>query len=823
MFGNYLTTALRQMSRGRLYTFINIFTLSIGITAVMLIGLYIHHELSYDRWNANADRIHRVDLEIKFNDNHVVLATVPPPMASTMQHDYPEIEATVRFISLGSYLVRRAEEIENTRENHVMWTDSTFFKLFPVKVLKGDPRTALTQAGSLAISRKMADKYFPDGDPLGKSLTLDNLKTGKVTAVYEDIPETSHFHFDILIALVGDWPTAKRALSTEFMDESFNTYVMLREDADPKALEAKLPAFVTKYVGTTLSKAIGNDFSMEKFLASGNKYDATLMSLTDIHLKSDKLNEIEPNGSIAYVYLFEIIGFLILAIACVNFMNLSTARATRRAREVGVRKAMGSLRIHLVRLFLTESIAFAFISALLALVMSWLMMPLFNELASKQLVIPFESGAFYGWLLVCVLIVGTLAGLYPAFVISSFRTADVLKGRSQAIGGSLLRDGLVVFQFVISILLIVGTITVNRQLDYIQTKKLGFDKTHVITINNGYALRPKTESFKTEALRLSGIETGTMTGFVPVSTPDAYRSTFSMWVEGRASVPENFLNLQNWMVDEDYIQTFDMEILEGRGFSKNRKADAGSIVLNETAVKLFGLGEDPIGKRLNTFHTLRGGSINKDSIDVYTVIGVVRDFHFSSLKENINPLAFTLRYQDGSFSFRFKASQTTEVVAGLEKIWKEIAPGQPFQYSFLDEDFEKMYTGEQRIGNIFQVFATLAITIACIGLFALTAFTAEQRTKEIGIRKVLGASVPGVVVLLSKEFSKLILISFVIALPVAWYGVTWWLTGYTYKTNIGIWVYVSAGVIIAVIAIVTMSFQSIKAALANPVKSLRSE
>jgi putative ABC transport system permease protein len=562
---------------------------------------------------------------------------------------------------------------------------------------------------------------------------------------------------------------------------------------------------------------------MAEFLDAGNKYDATLTPVTDIHLTSHKINELEPNSDVTYVYLLEVIAGLILAIACVNFMNLSTARSVRRAREVGVRKAMGSLRVHLVRLFLTESIAITLVSMILAVAISWLIIPLFNELASRQLSIPFNNGEFYLVLTIAVLAIGSIAGLYPAVVISSFRPSEVLKGRSPALGNGFIRNGLVVFQFVISLTLIVGTITINRQLNYIQNKKLGFDKSHVITIKNGYALRPNAASFKTEALKLSGIEYGTMSGYVPVTNIDAYRSTFSFWKEGRSPLPENLINLQNWSVDEDYITTFGMEVVTGRNFSKDRIADGGTIILNEAAVKLFGFEDEPIGKRLHTFADVAGNFLNKDSIDTYTVIGVVRDFHFSSMKESIAPLVLSNRPQDGSFSFRFKTSDTQKVIAGLEKIWKQISPGQPFQYSFLDDDFSQMYAGEERLSSIFQVFAVLAIIIACLGLFALTAFTAEQRTKEIGIRKVLGASVPGIVMLLSKEFGKLILIAFVISAPVAWYVVSWWLTSYSYRTEIGVGVYALAGAIITVIAIITMSFQSVRAALANPVTSLRSE
>ena len=824
MIRNYITIAYRQLVKGRLYSAVNIFTLSIGIAAALLIGLYVYNELSYDRWNPNANRIHRVNLEINFNGNHVVLASCPPAMAPTLQHEYAEVEATVRFANLGAYLVRRSEAIENLRENNVVWTDSTFFKVFSVPVIMGNAKNALKEAGSVAISRKMSNKYFPEGDPLGKSIVLDNKYTAKVTAVYEDIPQTTHFHYDILIALVGDWPMAKRALETQFTNESFNTYLLLRDGANAHDLQSKLPGFTLKHIGPSLAQAFGNEFSMEKFITAGNRYDVTLMPVTDIHLGSAKINELEPNSDITYVYMLEVIAVLILSIACVNFMNLSTARSARRAREVGIRKVMGSLRTHLVRLFLTESTVITAVSVAVAVLISWILIPMFNELSSKELSIPFDRLWFYGVMTLGVLVIGTLAGLYPAFILSSFKTSDVLKGRSPVFGKGFVRNGLVAFQFVISILLIIGTITVNRQLDFIQGKKLGFDKSHIITIKNGYALRPNAASFKTEALRLSGIESGTMSGYVPVTNIDAYRSAYSFWKEGKSPMPEELINLQNWSVDEDYIQTFGMEVIQGRNFYKNPAADPRSIILNEAAVKLLGFEGDPIGKRLNTFADVNtGGFLNKDSVDTYTVVGVVRDFHFSSMKESIAPLMLTLRPQDGSFSFRFKTSQTTEVIAGLDKIWKRISPGQPFQYSFLDEDFEMMYASEQRLGNIFQVFATLAIIIACLGLFALTAFTAEQRTKEIGIRKVLGASVPGIVVLLSKEFGKLILVSFVIALPIAWYGVTWWLTSYSYKTNIGVWVYVLAGAIISIIAIVTMSFQSIKAAITNPVKSLRSE
>ncbi|MEI9919330.1 MAG: ABC transporter permease [Bacteroidota bacterium] len=820
MFSNYITTALRQMSKGRLYTFINTTGLAIGIAACLLIVLYIHNELSYDAYNDKAARIYRVDTEIKFGPNHVKLASGPAPVANALQAEYPEVESTVRIRLMGSYLIRLGNETVNTREPNVAWTDSTFFKVFSVPVIEGNPAKAFTEANSVAISRSTAEKHFPNGGALGQNIILDNVKTGKITVVFEDIPSTSHFHYDVLIGLVGDWPIAKSALSQDFLTGEFTTYLLLREGAKGSDLQAKLPAFVEKYMGKAMGTALGVEFNMENFVRDGNKYEATLMPLRDIHLHSNLTGELEPNGSIVYVYMFGTIALLILLIACVNFMNLSTARSGMRAKEVGVRKAMGSLRSHLVRLFLTESTLLSLTGFAIALLMSWLLLPMFNQLASKDLSIPFGHPFFFPVILLAALTIGILAGIYPALFLSSFRPATILKGNKTTSKRSLLRNGLVVFQFTISILLIVGTITVNRQLDYIQGTRIGFDRSQIIIVKDGYALRPNPEAFKTEALKISSIERGTMSGFVPIDNPDYQRNMNATWKQGQEPSPENMVNLQFWGVDEDYIPTYGMEMIEGRNFSKQFLSDADGIIINEEAAKILSFEGGPIGKKINSF---TGADATMGGVKTFTIVGVVRNFHFTSMKENIRPLAFVFDPSDNAFSFKFEADQAKATIDALEDAWKKIGPDQPFSYTFLDEEFGKMYSAEQRLGRIFELFSGLAIMIACIGLFALTAFTAEQRTKEIGIRKVLGASVPAIVILLSKEFGKLILISFVIALPVAWYGVTWWLTSYSYKTNIGLSVYALAGTIIALIAIFTMSFQSIRAALANPVKSLRSE
>jgi putative ABC transport system permease protein len=821
MFRNYLTTAFRQMSKGRLYTAINAAGLAIGIAACLLIVLYIQNELSYDAYNTKADRIVRVDTEIKFGPNHVKLANGPAPVASALQHEYPEIESTVRLYDNGTYLVRPEHETVNQREENVVWADSTFFKVFSVRVIEGNPEKALTEANSFVISRKMAEKYFPGQSPVGKIMILDNVRVGKVTAVFENIPSNSHFHFDILVGLVGDWPLCKAALSQDFLTGEFTTYLLLREGADAKALEAKLPKFIEKYMGKAMGVALGTEFNMDAFLRDGNKYEATLMPLRDIHLHSDLLNELEVNGNITYVYMFGTIALFILVIACVNFMNLATARSGTRAKEVGVRKVMGSLRSHLVKQFLLEAVMLSVMSFVIGVVIAWVTVPMFNSLAVKDLSLPFDSAIFWVVLVGASLMIGILAGFYPAFFLSSFRPAAILKGSSAATGKSFLRNGMVVLQFAISILLIIGTITVNRQLSFIQNKRIGFDRSQIIIVKDGYALRPNPEVFKTEALKISSIQSGTMTGHIPIDSHDFYRNTNATWREGQEPSPENMVNLQTWAIDEDYIPTYGMNVIEGRNFSKAFPSDPGeAIIINQAAAKIFNFEGGPIGKRISSF---MGDDATKDGVKTFTIVGVVEDFHFASMRVNIGPLAFVNSKSDGAFSFKFEASKTKETIEALEATWKKIGPSQPFNYTFLDEEFGKMYVAEQRLGKIFEVFSGLAIIIACIGLFALTAFTAEQRTKEIGIRKVLGATVPGIVVLLSKEFGKLILIAFVIATPIAWYGVTWWLTDYSYKTNIGVWVYALAGGLIALIAIVTMSFQSVRAALTNPVKALRSE
>jgi putative ABC transport system permease protein len=816
MLRNYFTIAIRNLRKHSFYTAINVMGLAVGIASCLLIVLYVTNELSYDSHHAAADRIYRVDCEIKFGPNHLNMAVTPAPMADALRSDYPEVENAGRFFNDGSILIKRTEQ--NVKEDKNVYADSSILSIFTIPFISGDPKTALDQPHTMIISQRAAEKYFGGEDPIGQSLIIENKDSYKITGVYENMPTTSHFYYDVILSLVS----LEYHKDPQWLSNNFTTFIKLRPGANAKDLEAKFPSMVDKYAGPQARQALGGDFTMEKFRASGNKIDWTLRPLKNIHLHSDLTAELGVNSDITYVYLFGAIALFILAIACVNFMNLSTARSANRAKEVGVRKVMGSLRSHLVRQFLTESILLSAFSFLLAIAIAWLVIPSFNDLANKQLALPFANGPFWGFVLLAALLIGILAGTYPSFFLSAFKPANVLKGNlSQGMKSGLVRSTLVVFQFSISILLIIGTIAVNQQLAFIQNKKIGFNKDQVIVIKDAYGMANQLESFKEEVLKDNRIISGTISGFLPVSGTNRNDNTY--WPEGVQPSDQTMVSIQCWRVDYDYLKTLGMKIQLGRDFSREFLSDSNAVVVNEAALKLFGYTEDPVGRKISTFGSNKDGTPDPAHPMVFPIVGVVKDFHFESLKTNITPLAFFLKKSTGLVSFRFEAKNSQDVIASIEKTWKAMAPGLPFSYSFLDQDFERMYASEQRLGRIFIVFAGLAILIACLGLFALTSFTAEQRTKEIGIRKVLGASVGSIVVLLSKEFGKLIVISFAVAAPLAWYGVNWWLKNYTYKTEVGVLVYLLAGVAAFIVAWLTMSFQSFKAATSNPVNSLRSE
>ncbi|MDF2158132.1 ABC transporter permease [Algoriphagus sp. CAU 1675] len=816
MFKNYIKIAFRNLMKHKFYTFINILGLSVGVAVCMIITLFVINELSYDKHFKDSDRIYRIHGDIIFGGHNWDMVYAPAPMAETLPEEFPEVEAAVHFRQQGSYLVKK--EDESIKENDAVWAGKDFFKVFEQPILEGDQENPLAEPNTMAISQRIAEKYFPGESAVGKFLNFDNRLDFRITAVYQDFPENTHFHFGFLLAAEG----LEEAQSNTWLSNNFQTYVKLREGASPEAMDAKFPSLIKKYFEPELSHLFGEGATIEAMNGNGDKVEFNLQALNDIHLKSDFLGEFEPNFNLTYGYLFISIALFILIIACINFMNLSTARSSNRAKEVGIRKVMGSYRSHLIRQFLMESILLSGVSFLIAIPLVGVLLPVFNELSGRSLQIPFAAGGFYGVLIFGAIAVGFLAGTYPAFFLSGFKPISILKGNmSLGLKSGIIRSSLVVFQFSISIILIIATIAVFNQLNYIQNKKIGFNKEQIITVDDVYALGDQVETFKREILANSMIDAGTITGYLPVS--GTWRSDSPWWSEGKdPKQTENLVSLQNWAVDFDYIETMGMNIVEGRNFSLDFPSDSNAVILNETAARNFNFDGDPVGKRIYALADF--DELNLDNLQGKTVVGVVENFHFESLKENIGPVMIFLSNRPrGIASFRFNSANTNDVVELIGAKWKELAPGQPFTYSFLDDRFGKMYASEVRLGKVFGIFAGFAILIACLGLFALTAFTAEQRTKEIGIRKVLGSTIGSIIVLLSKEFTKLVVIAFLIASPIAWWIMNQWLKDYQFKQELGWQVFLGAGLFAVVIALLTTSYQSIKAATANPVNSLKSE
>lgn len=818
MLKNILKIALRSFWKTKSISLINVLGLSLGIALCMIIALFVRNELSYDRHFPNAERIYRVTSDIVFGGNAYVLTYAPAPMADALVEEIPEVEASVHFRNQGSFLIKRYED--NIKENKVIFAGKDFLEVFDIPLVQGSREGALDEPNTMMISQTMADKFFKGENAVGQSLVLDNKTDYKITAVYEDIPANSHFDFHVLLAAEG-LPEAK---SAQWLGNNFQTYMLVNPGADPKELERKIALMIEKHMTPVLKQLMGEDFTLEMFRESGNKLEYALQSLVDIHLHSDLQGEFKANFSITYVYLFVAIAVFILLIACINFMNLATAKSSNRAKEVGVRKSMGSDRKDLVFQFMTETFLMSLISFILAIFMASLLLPFFNDLAGRNLSMPLDEMGFYASLLLGSILVGFIAGLYPAFFLSGFKPVKVLKGDvSGGMKSAKVRSSLVVFQFSISIILIFCTIVLFSQMNFIQNKNLGFNKDQIIMVHDLYALGTQKQTFKKEILGSPLIEKGTLSGFLPVSGTN--RSDNPWWVLGRdIQDQENLVSIQNWQVDFDYINTLEMKIMQGRDFSLDFPSDSSAVIINESALSNFNFEGDPIGQKISTFSGNNISGLNTDDLEIKTVVGVVENFHFESLKENIGAV---LMYVDpnpsGIASFKFQAENTQEVLELLESKWQELAPGQPFTYEFMDERFASMYAAEERIGKVFTAFTGFAIFIACMGLFALTAFTAEQRRKEIGIRKALGASVGSLVFLLSKEFTKLVLLAFVLAAPLAWWGMSKWLEDYQYRVELGWEIVLFAIGIVMLIAWSVMGIQSVRAASINPVDSLRGE
>jgi putative ABC transport system permease protein len=807
MFKNYFKTAFRSLVKNKFYTLINIIGLAVGLATCLLILLYVLDELSYDKYNVNADRIYRVNNEVKFGGNYFDLAVAPPLMGPTMVKEFPQVEQYTRIRWYGSFLVRKGNE--NLKEGRVAFGDSTLFNVFTLPMIAGNPKTALKEPHSLVITESIAKKYFNRTDVAGKNMLINDTGNYKITGVIKDIPAQSHFNFDFFVAFAEN----EDSRSDSWLSENYNTYVLLRKNADAKKLEPELNKMMDRYVGPELKDVI--NLSLNDFKKTGGYVRASFTPLTDIHLHSNKTGELLGNGNVQFVYIFSAIALFILLIACVNFMNLATASSSNRAKEVGIRKVLGSLRKNLIQQFLSESLLISFIALIFAILIAWLLLPYFNQLAGKTIhVNTLFQPMMLTSLMLLMLVVGLLSGSYPAFFLSAFQLIDVLKGKlASGFKRSWLRNTLVVFQFVISIILIIGTVVIYNQLNYIRNKDIGFNRNQVLVINNTDALKTQVTTFKNQLLQISGVQNATMSGYLPVNFNRSNDAFFtSPTLDSKTA-----MSMQNWGVDENYIPTLDIKLLQGRNFSPQFQTDSTGIIINEAAAKFLAT-KDLLDKKLYQIKDVKTKELNE-----YRIIGVIKNFNFSSLRDVITPLGLLLRKDNGNISVRINTSNIPAVIAQIKNKWQAMAPGQPFDYSFMDEQFNNLYTAEQQTGRIIITFSVLAILIACLGLFGLVTYAAEQRTKEIGIRKVLGASVSNIVAMISKDFLKLVLIASIIAFPVAWWAMNKWLQDFAYRISISWWIFVLAGVIAVLIALLTISFQSIKAAIANPVKSLRTE
>jgi putative ABC transport system permease protein len=806
MIRNYIKTAFRTLTKNKGFTAINVLGLALGLAACLLIVFYVFDELSYDHYNTKGDRIYRVNEDLKLGNNNVLYAVCMPPLAQTLKNDFPEVEDAVRLKAAGGFHVKKGTE--SIREYGTVFADPSIFNVFTLPMIHGNSATALKEPNSVVLTESTAKKYFNTTNAVWQTLKINDNQLFTVTGVIKDVPKQSHFNFDFFVSM-SSFPDSR---SNQWLRSDYNTYVLLKKGFDHKVFEKKLPAFLNKYSSGEMQAEL--HLTMDAFEKSGSYFRLNLTPLFDIHLHSNRSGELSGNGTVQYVYIFSAIAVFILLIACINFMNLSTARSSNRAREVGVRKVLGSPRKYLIAQFLTESILITLVATIIALFAALALLPLFNQLSGKELIIgPHAFAWLIPSLLVIVIVVGGIAGSYPAFFLSAFQPINVLNGKiSTGFKGGRLRSVLVVFQFSISIFLIIGTIVIYNQLNYIQTKNLGYNRNQVLIIKKAFELGGHAKAFKQEVKQLPGVVNATLTGFLPTTQA---RNTSIFYKDAAADTKESIFP-QSWSVDEDYIPTLDMKMASGRNFSRQMSTDSLGLVINETAARFLGF-KDPLNKIL--YRNMDG---NKNHVKGYHIIGVVKDFHFNSLRENISPVILMQNEDTGDLSLKVSTSNLPALIAQIKSKWESFTPVH-FEYSFMDQDFEATYRSEQRTGTIFMIFTVLAIIIACLGLFGLAAYAAEQRTKEIGIRKILGASVSVIVGTLSRDFIKLVLISVVIATPAAWFLMNKWLQDFAYRINIQWWVLVSSAFVAIIIAMITISFQSIKAALANPVKSLRSE
>ncbi|MBL4675565.1 MAG: ABC transporter permease [Mucilaginibacter sp.] len=804
MIRNYLTIAWRSLTKNRVFSFINTFGLAIGLACCMLISGYLYQELTYDTYSSHAEQLYRVNLTTLGNGSSDTYPVVDIAVGEGMKNAFPEIEAETRLATNQPVFVENGPK--QFKESNIVRADANFLQVFSIPLLDGDQQGCLKDPLSMVVTREMAKKYFGTTDVVGKSLLVSK-QPFKITGVIDKVPDNSHFHADAFLSMITFTAKARQTWS----NVNFYTYLQLREGADPKKLEKQFPQLVAKYVVPEIQNDMG--VSLAEAQKSVNTFLFTLQPVTAIHLHSHTKFEKEANGDISYVYIFGALAAFILVLACINFTNLSTAASAKRSKEVGIRKVLGSLKSSLISQFLTESVLLTSLAMVFALGLVYLLLPYFNDLSGKQITIKFYlSAAAIAIEIFVALVVGVLAGIYPAFFISSFKILNVLKGNGSSdrkAGRSMLRSGLIVFQFAISTSFIIATFVVYQQLHYMQNKTLGYDKEQVLVLNDTYTLQNNLEPFKNKLLQDNRIVNATISSDVPVKISDGTQ----IYLKSSASDSQHSeIHANIYHIDETYLPTLDMKMAAGRNFLPAYPADSASVIVNETTIKDLGITGDPVGRTI-----VRSGQ------RAFNIVGVVKDFHYASAKDKIAPLMMLYGHSNGAMMVKVKTADVHGLMTDMKQIWVSFNPGSTFSYNFLDDQFAHLYVAEARTGKIFTAFAVLAVIIAGLGLFGLSAFTIRRRVKEIGIRKVLGASPGSITGMLSAQFLRLVALAIFIAMPLTWFAMHKWLQEFAYRIDIEWWVFAAAGAMALGVAFITVSFQSVKAALANPVKSLRSE
>jgi len=826
MIRNYIKIARRNLIRNKVSSFINISGLAVGLACVMLIGMYVKDEFGYDSFFKDSQRIFRVNIHEKMGNNEFIAAHTPPPVGQALLSSFPEIESFTRIFKPGSQVIHSIVDGRKSAftENKLLSVDSNFLQFFSYQMIAGDRASCLNGPGSAVITERAALKYFGSTNAIGKNLVIDGYTAPfVVTGILKDIPEQSSLQFDVLQSNVGNKLIKHFTWSWIWLQTG--TFVKLKpgiatDPASIQKLEGRFPAMVRTQAADGF-KRIGQPF--DEFIKKGGKYDILLQPVKDMHLYSAQVgNRYFASGDIKYIYVFSAVALFIILLACINFMNLATAQSAKRAKEVGIRKVLGSERKSLMGQFLAEAFLYTLCATAIALFIVVMSLPAFNQLASKELSFTkFVSGWTVAGVLIIVALTALLAGSYPAFYLTSFKPVTVLKGRGdfKTTGSSFFtRNALVVFQFWVSTVLMICTIIVYKQLKYNQSKDLGFDKDNIVVIADAGRLGNSEESFRQELTRLPGVSSASVSTSAP-ATQLSFEDTYIPEPEAaNSNAPEKNVDMSSYIVDESFVPTMKMKLIEGRNFSKSF-TDSASVILNERAAQLMGW-KNPIGKHLRY---PGGGDVR------FTVVGILKDFNTESLHQIVGPFALfyttskTYKLNTSYVTARIRPGDYAKTIDALTVTWKKFLPDSPFEYSFLDEDFDTLYRADQTMGQVFGIFTGLAIAVACLGLLGLAIYTAERRTKEIGVRKVLGASVQNIVTMLSKDLLKLVIVASVIAFPVAWYAMNIWLQDFAYPTDMNWWIFGLAAFITMIIALATVSFQSIKAALMNPVNSLRSE